>query len=211
MTTCLGKSCSFGLPRVPFVNCCQYMYLVVSLLILRAGRGIWLYQFLIIAYLFTFQPIRTCLMHMQICRMTIGHVSFRWTCIALHSVFKQSSLQEFLVSKVLYTSKLDNWNQLLTATLNNHLIISKCHKAFTKHKTMQVQASNQPLRGVGGECKFLLFWNGMYVREKDNLEGKMCHANSENCPKSGCICIPYTCPLLTGLEELDISNGQTLC
>ena len=29
MTTCLGKSCSFGLPRVPFVNCCQFMYLVV--------------------------------------------------------------------------------------------------------------------------------------------------------------------------------------
>ena len=52
MTTCLGKSCSFGLPRVPFVNCCQFMYLVVSLLVLRAGRGIWLYQFLIIAYLF---------------------------------------------------------------------------------------------------------------------------------------------------------------
>ena len=36
----LGKSCSFGLPRVPFVNCCQYMYLVVSLLVLRAGGGI---------------------------------------------------------------------------------------------------------------------------------------------------------------------------
>ena len=31
MTTCLGKSCSFGLQRVPFVNCCQFMYLVVSL------------------------------------------------------------------------------------------------------------------------------------------------------------------------------------
>ena len=30
------------------------MYLVISLLILRAGYGIWLYQFLIIAYLFTF-------------------------------------------------------------------------------------------------------------------------------------------------------------
>ena len=28
MTTCLGKSCSFGLPLVPFVNCCQFMYLV---------------------------------------------------------------------------------------------------------------------------------------------------------------------------------------
>ena len=52
MTTCLGKSCSFGLPRVPFVNCCQFMYLVISLLVLRAGFGIWLYQFLIIAYLF---------------------------------------------------------------------------------------------------------------------------------------------------------------
>ena len=40
MTTCLGKSCSFGLPRVPFVNCCQFMYLVISLLVLRAGCGI---------------------------------------------------------------------------------------------------------------------------------------------------------------------------
>ena len=54
MTTYLGKSCSFGLPRVPFVNCRQFMYLVISLLVLRAGCGIWLYQFLIIAYLFTF-------------------------------------------------------------------------------------------------------------------------------------------------------------
>ena len=54
MTTYLGKSCSFCLPRVPFVNCCQFMYLVISLLVLRAGYGIWLYQFLIIAYLLTF-------------------------------------------------------------------------------------------------------------------------------------------------------------
>ena len=36
MTTYLGKSCSFGLPRVPFVNCRQIMYLVISLLVLRA-------------------------------------------------------------------------------------------------------------------------------------------------------------------------------
>ena len=55
MTTYLGKSCSFGLPRVPFVNCGQFMYLVISLLVLRAGCGICLYQFLIIAYLFTLQ------------------------------------------------------------------------------------------------------------------------------------------------------------
>ena len=53
MTTYLGKSCSFCLPRVPFVNCRQFMYFVISLLVLRAGYGIWLYQFLIIAYLFT--------------------------------------------------------------------------------------------------------------------------------------------------------------
>ena len=82
MTTCLGKSCSFGLLRVPFVNCfgfegmmwdlivlvpdhclsfyfnkisvclsvclsvlslmncCQFMYFVISLLVLRARYGI---------------------------------------------------------------------------------------------------------------------------------------------------------------------------
>ena len=58
MTTYLGKSCSFGLLRVPFVNCRQFMYLVISLLVLRAGCGIWLYQFLIIAYLFTLLSTR---------------------------------------------------------------------------------------------------------------------------------------------------------
>ena len=31
MTTYLGKSCPFGLPQVPFVNCGQFMYLVISL------------------------------------------------------------------------------------------------------------------------------------------------------------------------------------
>ena len=55
MTTCLGKSCSFGLPRVRFVNCCQFMYLVISLLVLRAVYGIRLYQFLIIAYVFSLE------------------------------------------------------------------------------------------------------------------------------------------------------------
>ena len=37
MTTYLGKSCSFGFPRVPFVNCRQFMYLVISLLVFE-GR-----------------------------------------------------------------------------------------------------------------------------------------------------------------------------
>ena len=31
MITYLGKSCTFGLTRVPFVNCRQLMYLVISL------------------------------------------------------------------------------------------------------------------------------------------------------------------------------------
>ena len=31
MTTYLGKSCSFCLPRMPFLNCRQFMYLVISL------------------------------------------------------------------------------------------------------------------------------------------------------------------------------------
>ena len=66
MTTYLGKSCSFCLPRGPFVNCRQFMYLVISLLVLRAGYGIWLYQFLIIAYLFIlliFLKLCRCFLH----------------------------------------------------------------------------------------------------------------------------------------------------
>ena len=62
VTTYLGKSCSFCLPRVPFVNCRQFMYLVISLLVLRAGCGIWLYQFLIIAYLFTLHSLFLCIL-----------------------------------------------------------------------------------------------------------------------------------------------------
>ena len=56
MTTYLGKGCSLGLPRVPFVNCRQFVCLVISRLVLRAGCA-GLYQFLIIAYLFTFQLV----------------------------------------------------------------------------------------------------------------------------------------------------------
>ena len=37
MTTYLGKSCSFGLLRVPFVNCRQFMYLVISLLVFEGS------------------------------------------------------------------------------------------------------------------------------------------------------------------------------
>ena len=54
MTICLGKGCSFDLPRMPFVNCCQ---VYVFSLVLRAGCGIRSYRFLVIAYLFTLYKV----------------------------------------------------------------------------------------------------------------------------------------------------------
>ena len=74
MTKCLRKSCSFGLPRVPFVNCCQFMYLAISLWVLRSGCGIWLYQFLIIAYLFTFHQMDHNLFLVDISRLLVKHL-----------------------------------------------------------------------------------------------------------------------------------------
>ena len=58
MTTWPGKSWSLNLPQVPFVNCCQFVYLVISFLVLRAVCGIWLCQFLIIAYLYILQQLK---------------------------------------------------------------------------------------------------------------------------------------------------------
>ena len=46
-----------------------FMYLVISFLVLRAGCGIWLYQFLIIAYRFTLQWPE-CTTVVKICRNT---------------------------------------------------------------------------------------------------------------------------------------------
>ena len=42
-----------------------------------------------------FQPIRTCLTHAQFHGMTTGHVSFHWTCIALHSVIIRENKMVF--------------------------------------------------------------------------------------------------------------------
>ena len=76
MTTYLGKSCSFCLPRVPFVNCRQFMYLVISLLVLRAGYGIWLYQFLIIAYLLLSASAHRLLFDLKFCKSASTHGIF---------------------------------------------------------------------------------------------------------------------------------------
>ena len=93
MTTYLEKSCSFGLPRVPFVNCCQFMYLVISLLVLRAGCGTWLYQFLIIAYLFTFHllPIRPKIVTEKIIRTNDCESSMRKRYISMINSYQSQS------------------------------------------------------------------------------------------------------------------------
>ena len=53
MTTYLGKSCSFGILCVSFVNLNQFECVFLSLLVVRVGCGLWLYKFMIIAFLFT--------------------------------------------------------------------------------------------------------------------------------------------------------------
>ena len=54
MTTCLGKSCSFGLLRVSFVNVINLcVYVLLSFSVVRVGCGIGLYYFLLIVFLFT--------------------------------------------------------------------------------------------------------------------------------------------------------------
>ena len=78
MTTYLGKSCSFCLPRVPFINCRQFMYLVISLLVLRAGYGIRLYQFLIIAYLFTLPWFDSLLATLRLRSAVRSRVLVKW-------------------------------------------------------------------------------------------------------------------------------------
>ena len=64
LVTFISKFKVAELPRVPFLNCCQFMYLVIYLLVLRAGYGIWLYQFLIIAYRFTLSGSSCLLLHL---------------------------------------------------------------------------------------------------------------------------------------------------
>ena len=65
VANCLRGGCSFGLLRVPFVGCRRFVCSVVSLLVLRAGCGIWLYQFLIIAYHFTLSQYFSCYTHLD--------------------------------------------------------------------------------------------------------------------------------------------------
>ena len=62
MTTCLGKSCSFGLPRALLVNFCQFMYLVVSLLVLLVGCGDLIVSVYDHCLSFTFHVIGACIL-----------------------------------------------------------------------------------------------------------------------------------------------------
>ena len=111
MIRCLGKSCSFGLPRMPFVNCCQFMYLVISLLLLRAGYGIWLYQFLNIAYLFTFDEIDFSLViratNSRLRNMDVGifHVGSRWSTSCLNHTYQTKTQAYYKTDAKLFKAK----------------------------------------------------------------------------------------------------------
>ena len=114
MTTCLGKSCSFGLPCIPFVNCCQFMYLDLSLLVLTAGYLIWLYQFLISAYLFTFSifslksqiNVLYMNMHGKICCMTHLASLFLYMKKALQALHDTSPLCLLLLLRMFWHKKI---------------------------------------------------------------------------------------------------------
>ena len=127
MTTYLGKSCSFGLPRVPFVNCGQLMYLVISLLVLRAGCGIWLYQFLIIAYLFTLVFI------FAVCLVFPVYLESAWRRYSYH---RQYHIQKNVNRKVLGVP------QFQTAANPRHQEEDKMTKT-NKYKTNKCTRSTQ--------------------------------------------------------------------
>ena len=61
-----------------------------------------------------FQPIRTCLTHARIPGMTVGYVSYRWTCIVLHSVRKVLLVSYFIYLYLhLYNTTCSNQVSLL--------------------------------------------------------------------------------------------------
>ena len=99
---------------MPFVNCCQFMYLVISLLVLRARCGIWLNQCLIIAHLFTYnqkkwQTVHTC--HISHCEIkslwNLAHqeanshknfqISQNFQTILKHTLWRNNHISHFVV------------------------------------------------------------------------------------------------------------------
>ena len=114
MTTSLGKSCSFGLPRVPFENCCQFMYLVVSVLVLRAGCGICISFWSLLKFLL--YSMSTCLFMTFLCFKShlqgtsrvrkLGRMRIRLAVeqiyFPLDSPHRQKEIREFMQRKTLY-------------------------------------------------------------------------------------------------------------
>ena len=126
MTTYLGKSCSFGLPRVPFVNCRRFMYLVISLLVYRAGCGIWLYQFLIIAYLFTLGILT------KVCEdYFLKNKEFvKWMSTILMHVMRHFKSKQFLCERISLHATSDN---LFHMWCIQSLCSPLCWKHFTNY------------------------------------------------------------------------------
>ena len=148
MTTYLGKSCSFSLPRVPYVNCRQFMYLVISLLVLRAGYGIWLYQLLIIAYLFTFKDIFFFNLQQmnEVTRHFCWHQNFvpwglsapalgLYTCIKSSKKCIKSDFEEIFLK--LATNDRSDKMFLLTSKFRPQGVVSPCPGAIYMYKIMK--------------------------------------------------------------------------
>ena len=61
MATCLGKSCSFGLLCVPFVDIYQFVYVPLSLIGFEGGMWYLIVLVLIIGFLLTCQINLQCI------------------------------------------------------------------------------------------------------------------------------------------------------
>ena len=150
MTTYLGKSCSFCLPRVPFVNCRQFMYLVISLLVLRAGYGIWLYQFLIIAY-----------------RFTLHCVSNRFGWVGYFS------LSRLFLSRLYLSPSIRSGETSNHAKANNHYSLLICSiSACSKHQYL--------LSWLNSSCKYNLTCRNKEQKKRKKKTIKDCSSVIEN-------------------------------
>ena len=96
------------------------MHLVISLLVLRAGCGIWLYQFLIIAYLFTLK------MHVCVCVCVCVCVS---QSTLRHSISESVELLPNLRAKTNSNPALSRPISEASGTLPISLRHSECRKS----------------------------------------------------------------------------------
>ena len=152
MTTYLGKSCSFGFPRVPFVNCRQFLYLVITLWVLRAGCGIWLYQFLIIAYLFTFHPLAD-FFHIELIIL-----QFKYCLFILYLVWFTLHFDLFPSCREFVTFLV--FRSCSFSVLNYSVWFNSC----SCYPVFRMAHNNKHCPGINGKCsKIVPYWDNHSV------------------------------------------------